>query len=211
MSDQNERGIWAPYEAFYIEAMLFSTKSAAKSVTVLTECLAQIERWPDDPSLRERDTDAILDNFQNIAIQGAALSRYLWPSKDRGLHRLRARHLRRALGAKRDSPVRNRDLRNQMEHFDERLDLYLDSGIVGNIFPSYIGPFSGNQQVPTHLFRAYYFDTGVFEVLGHRYAMQPIADEIGRIHDALVECTLSGFRLPKSTTPTSGRATTRCC
>lgn len=81
-----------------------------------------------------------------------------------------------------------------MEHFDERLDVYLQKFPVGNIIPSYVGPEPESDGVPNHLFRAYYTDVAVFEVLGEKYALIPIAEEIGRIHDLLMKFSQSGYR-----------------
>jgi hypothetical protein len=36
----------------------------------------------------------------------------------------------------------------------------------------------------------------VFEILGHRYEMQPLVDEIADIHERIVACCRSGSRLP---------------
>jgi len=190
MTDEPLPGIPPPHVAFYIEAMLFCTKSAATSLVSINECLAHLT--PDDPHAIGEDIDTVLDNFYNIAVQGASLSRYLWPSRRREPHLSRGDHLRQRLGVMDDSPLQNRDLRNQMEHFDERLDLYLEDGIVGVIFPKYVGPSLEEEGVPTHLFRAYYVDTSVFVVLGRRYEMQPIVAEIARIHDRLVAHSTPG-------------------
>src|SRR3546814_2786138 len=93
----------------------------------------------------------------------------------------------------------NRALRNSIEHFDERLDLYLQDGIVGYIFPSLILPEPEDSDVPHHIFRAYYLKEGIFQVLGERYEIQPIVDEVARIHDLLVKFDRNGgvFRSSK--------------
>ena len=97
----------------------------------------------------------------------------------------RAEELRAAYNVKAESPLKDRDLRNQLEHFDEKLDDYLKEGIVGYILPEYVGPSLERNGVPGHLFRAYYLDEGVFEVLGKQYKVQPIADEVMRLHNLL--------------------------
>ncbi len=42
MNDGSDRGIWAPYEAFYIRAMLFNTGSAVFSIESVSTALEQI-------------------------------------------------------------------------------------------------------------------------------------------------------------------------
>lgn len=90
------------------------------------------------------------------------------------------------------SPLVNRGLRNSIEHFDERLDLYLQGGMVGYIFPSLILPEPEDSEVPHHIFRAYYLKEGLFQILGERYEIQPIVNEMARIHDLLVRSDGNG-------------------
>jgi hypothetical protein len=77
-------------------------------------------------------------------------------------------------------------LRNRIEHFDELLDKYFtEKPIAGHIFPEYVGMSPSEDGVPKHVFRAFYLDTGVFEVLGHRVEMQPLVDEIVDVYSRL--------------------------
>lgn len=50
--------------------------------------------------------------------------------------------------------------------------------------------------MPTHLFRAYYTDIGVFEVLGERFEMAPILEEVEELHERLLAAAFNGSRLP---------------
>lgn len=65
-----------------------------------------------------------------------------------------------------------------MEHFDERLDHYLPKLIIGHIIPSYVGPAPEQFEVPQHVLRAYFIDIDTVAILGTRYTIQPIVDEI---------------------------------
>jgi hypothetical protein len=134
----------------------------------------------EDP-LENIDSHAVLDELQNIIAQGAAVSRYFWPAdKD---HEARGRELRQQFKVTEDSPLKSRDLRNMIEHFDEKLDHYLAKGIVGQIIPHYFGPEGRSSDVPRHFFRAYFINVGVFEILGKRYQIEPIAKELWRLHE----------------------------
>jgi hypothetical protein len=183
-------GIWPPYEAFYIEAMLSNTRSTVASLERLNDIIEAIETNTSGDVLDHIDRGGMLDEFQNIVLQAAALSRYFWPP--RSGHENRAAHLRTALGVADDNPLRNRDLRNEIEHFDEKLDTYLAAGISGYILPEYVGPLPESDGVPTHMFKAYYLDAGIFEMLGNRYQIQPLADEILRLHEVLMSCRQGG-------------------
>jgi hypothetical protein len=180
--------VWTPYEVFYIHSMLFNTASAIKSIQYLARC----SKNPALDAFSVGDKD-VLDNVQNIVVQAAAISRYFWPVR-KG-REARAQLLCAACGVKDESTLKNRDLRNSIEHFDEKLDEYLADGIAGYIFPEYVGPEVERAGAPTHIFRAYYTNTGIFELLGKRYNIAPIADEINRVHHRLQQCDASGGRL----------------
>ncbi|HET7584592.1 MAG TPA: hypothetical protein VFK13_06765 [Gemmatimonadaceae bacterium] len=198
MSDQAVRGIWPPHEAFYIEAMLFCTTTAleaAAEVQAALEFGAQhapaSEEWQDSAR-------TIVNGVQTIALQAAAISRYLWPVRTKEPHLSRAHRLRSGLAVSDDSCLRDRELRNTLEHFDERLDEFCQSLIAGVILPTYVGPLNGEPEVPTHFFRAYYTNIGVFEVLGNRFEMTPFLEEIQGLHARLWACGQSGGRIPPS-------------
>lgn len=185
-------GIWPPYEVFYLDSLLYCTNSSLKSVETIRASLARGASLAPESDEWNTQAGAILDGIQNIAIQAAALSRYFWPARNREPHTARAQHLREGLSVQDDSPIRNRDLRNQIEHFDEELDRLCAGGIVGNVFPQYVGPFPGEPEAPRFVFRAYFTDRALFELLGHRYSMQPIVNEILVLHDRLRGCCDSG-------------------
>ena len=198
MAPIDRKGIWPPYEAFYIEAMVFCTTTALQAEARVSQHLELGATFaPESPDWNS-SAYAIVDGIQVIAQQAAALSRYFWPSRSHEPHKSRAIHLRQGLAVSDDSPLQNRDLRNHLEHFDERLDEVATTGLVGVVLPTYVGPRLEDPQVPATLFRAYYTDTGEFEVLGHRFAMQPIADEITLLDARLRECARNGMRLPSS-------------
>jgi len=188
--------IFAPYEAFYIEGMLFCTESALNYADYVSAAIQA------GPGSGYEATDA-LHHLRNIVLQAAALSRYFWPTSKKkaeaARYAARGALLRKALSVADESPLNFKPPhpRNQMEHFDEYLDDYLQRGVVGQIIPYYFGPAFDSQGVPQHFFQAYFTDTGVFEILGERYPVQPIVEELARIHGLLVAASQSGGRLPK--------------
>jgi hypothetical protein len=193
MSTAEARTIWPPYEAFYIRSMMFNAQSARRSITQINAVLHVVaENSPEDP-VSALPVFHLLGELQNLVLQSAALSRYFWPA--RSAHDWRGAQLRRAFGVSDESPLRSRDLRNALEHFDEQLDIYLEKRVVGRVLPEYVGPFVEQEGVPVHLFRAYYVDTGVFELLGKRYEVQPLARELGRIYEELRHMESDGGRL----------------
>jgi hypothetical protein len=190
MSKNEKKEIWPPYQAFYIQSMLFNTEAAFRSVSQVQALMSvTMENSPEDP-YSPLYGGRFLNELQNVVLHAAALSRYFWPvRKD---HHWRGEHLREVFQITEDSALHSRDLRNAIEHFDEKLDTYVEGGIVGHILPEYIGPFSESTGVPVHIFRGYYVDTGVFQLLDNQYEVQPILGEVGRIHEQLKKMDKSG-------------------
>jgi hypothetical protein len=187
------------FEAFYLESMLFNSRSALTSFQQLSDMLAE-GHWAAGDSQTDNRWNEMLDALQNAISKSAALARCFWPVRDgkSGEHKRRGSQLRQAFAVADESPLRGKNLRDSLEHFDERLDRYLASGIVGHVLPSYVGYAPANRDIPLHVFRAYYVDTGVFEILGEQYQIPPLVDEILRLHAILERCIDDEGRLPKS-------------
>lgn len=88
-------------------------------------------------------------------------------------------------------------LRNQVEHFDELLDIYLKGIIIGHIIPNLIEyDDEEDNEVPKHIFKAFYIHPMTFVLLGEKYQLIPIFKELKNIHTLLIQCTNNGYRLP---------------
>lgn len=200
MSEPDKKEIWTPYQAFYIQSMLFNTEAVFRSVSQVQALMAVTsQNNPEDP-YSPLYGGRFLNELQNIVLNAAALSRYFWPVRKN--HHWRGEQLREVFQIDENSALHSRDLRNAIEHFDEKLDTYLEGGIVGQILPEYIGPFSEPSGIPIHIFRGYYVDTGVFQLLDNQYEVQPIIDEVARIHQQLRKMDESGsVFLRKSKSP----------
>jgi hypothetical protein len=181
----NYVGIQPPHFAFYNECIRFHCEAAMTAIDYLVSFIEMTNETNGNYEMDGELTGRILDNLQSILIHAAALSRYFWPSKPgkNKIHEVRGAELRRQFELTDESPLKSRKLRNQLEHFDENLDKYLsEKPIVGYIIPSYVGGKPEGNGVPTHLFRAFYIDVGVFEVLGIEHEVQPIVDEVCKIY-----------------------------
>jgi hypothetical protein len=170
-----------PYRVFYALSISFCTSSAVRSIDAVADVMDHLALVASEAPLDDIDSHAVLDELQNIIVQGAAVSRYFWPSDK--AHEARGRELREQFKVTDTSPLKSRELRNMIEHFDEKLDHYLAKGIVGHIIPHYFGPEDQSSGVPRHFFRAYFINIGVFEILGKRYEIEPIAKELWRLHE----------------------------
>jgi len=196
--------IWPPFEVFYIHALLFNAQAALNSLASVSEAIGDAINGADKDGMNKLDQDWVLNHLQTAVVHAAAISRYLWPAR-KG-HEYRGAALRSALKVVDASPLKNRDLRNQIEHFDEKLDEYLANGIVGIIVPHYVGREPAESEVPGHIFRAFFLDAGVFVLLGQRYDIQPLANELIRVYELLKTMDQQGGRLDL---PTPTKVVTR--
>jgi hypothetical protein len=189
MASPSNFEIFPPHETFYIQSLLFCTESALASATRIGKVLEKHQdgpyEFPPQPALRQ---------LQNIVLQGAAISRFLWPTD--GRFKARGKFLREKLSVNDQSPLRSRKLRNMMEHFDEYLDTHLAGSIAGMFIPDYFGLKPVPDGTPLRIFRAFYTDTAEFEILGETFALTPMVEEIGRLHNLLIDFDEKGSRFP---------------
>lgn len=190
-------GIWPPYQAFYIQSMLFNADSAMRSFARLEKVFASLPEEVTLEDIERLPRRQILNDLQNMVVQAGALSRYFWPVR-KG-HEKRAIELRHAFEMDESSPLLSRDLRNAIEHFDERLDGYVGKGIVGYLFPEFVGPKPSDDGVPGHFFRAYFVDVHRFVLLNEEFDMPPIADELSFIYRSLITMDREGGMLRRVT------------
>lgn len=196
MSDDESWDIFPPFEAFYIEMLLWHTAAAKVSIDAVDQWMKLVKA--EDEKALELKKPQLFGHLQNIIQQAGAISRYFWPSKPgkEAIHERRASRLRMGLGVDDTNPLKVRGLRNGLEHFDERLDLYLTQNFVGEFIPEYIDYVERAQEIPTHIFKAFYVYPIKFVLLGESYKMAPVVNEILRLHRVLEECQAKGCRLP---------------
>jgi len=179
--------IWPPYEAFYIRAMLFDADIA---VAIMEHIEEKALDWRPGGIFKDIGQRDFLASLQILILHGAALSRYFWPvRKD---HEARGEQLRKVFGVDDYSALKNRELRNGIEHFDERLDVFLTGNPVGQFLPEYVGEIPSSAGAPKYFFRAYYPKEKIFELLGVRYQMEPIVEEVLRVHALLMAMDKTG-------------------
>jgi hypothetical protein len=113
----------------------------------------------------------------------AAVSRFFWPPKIAGaLAAFRGEQLRKIYDVDETSALFNRDLRNELEHFDEKLDNWLREIPVGPIIASPV--FADHSIVDEgfgHAFKVVDFNNDVFVILGRKYEFGSICREVVRL------------------------------
>ncbi len=196
-SDEPPFVFMPPFEAFYLISLEFCTNSALESAERLIDLVEKRSSGG-----QEFPPQIALNEVQNIINQGAAISRYFWPSENK--YRARGEALRKAFDIDDSNPLKDRKMRNMVEHFDEYLDDYLRRNFAGHYIPDYFGPDSGEDRGPYKLFRAFFTNTGQFEILGEAFEVQPIVDAISDLHEMLMEAHTNGSRFPNR--PTAPKA-----
>jgi hypothetical protein len=188
--------IFPPFEAFYIEMLLWHATSAKASIETVNRWIDLVRA--DDKKALELEKPQLFGHLQNVVQQAGAISRYFWPSKPgtNSIHENRAIRLRAGFQVGAASPLKLRGLRNGLEHFDERLDLYLTQNVVGEFIPEYVDYVEPKREIPTHIFKAFYVSPMKFSLLTESYELVPVFGEILRLHHLLENCVANGCRLP---------------
>jgi hypothetical protein len=185
------------HEVFYIEMLTYHTTAIVEQTNRINFELNAMTSSNDARESQEK-ANALLNALQEALGHTAAISRYFWPVRKGALHEERGRQLRTVYGVDDTSPLHNRDVRNAIEHFDERLDVFMESFPTGTIYPSYIGSRAKAEAGSIHCFRAYFVDNQVFRILDTEIHMPQILNEIGRIQELLGKQIAVGSRFTSS-------------
>ncbi|MBZ5672320.1 MAG: hypothetical protein LAO04_21690 [Acidobacteriia bacterium] len=194
-------GIHPPYEAFYIRSIAYSA-GRARDAFLRFEAAKAV-----------RDTaDNQVSSIHEALGHATSLSRFFWPSGLRSrssaasekpkaalkkLKDARALKLRNAFDLNDESPLKNRKLRDSLEHFDERLDSYLLKQDCGYFFPdAMIGDLEAADNPVGHLFKLVDPDRACFVLLGEAHYFGALRKEVERIHDLAMTmgCRLRSVR-----------------
>lgn len=167
-------GIQPITEVFYIYSVYYSADRA----------LAALNRfWTAYETTK--DNSEIVSSAQEALTHSAALSRFFWPSPGNKLAKLkeaRAARLRKSFSIDDTFELRNRNLRNALEHFDERLDLFLLKNIAGEMFPTPIVAHHEYAHNETQkFFRLVDPEQMVFVLFGEKFSFGQIMAEVDHI------------------------------
>ena len=164
-------GILPPYRAFYIESILYAS---GRSIAAFSRFSAAVE-------VIASDTEIVASAHEALG-HAAALSRLFFSSDKIPLAHARASTLRKIFSVGDNSPLADRELRNALEHFDERLDAYLLHEIAGVVLP---GPIVDDADLADeelgHVFRLVDPKTETFVLFGSKHKFGNIRREVERI------------------------------
>jgi hypothetical protein len=125
--------------------------------------------------------DVFWASVQNCLTAVANIAKACWGEEDE--HRKERKPLRQSLGIKKDSPLKPLSMRNNFEHFDERIDEWFATSANRIHVDRIIGPANIIGGVSANdMFRV--FDPTTAEVVfwGERYPLKTIMDEVTRLY-----------------------------
>ncbi|MDB5870682.1 MAG: hypothetical protein JWQ07_124 [Ramlibacter sp.] len=178
------------FETFYREAL---SSECIAALRVYEAAGKEVEK-----SNRGEPYDhmGFLTSLQRLVTHAAAISRYFWPAGKNVLHQARGKYLRDVFQMNDSNALHSRALRNNLEHFDERLDKYFQQPVVGYVIPQIVGPrpVPAPGDPPLHVFMAYFTDEDVLRVLDQEINVGSLVDEIAALQNKLQR--ISGGRPP---------------
>ncbi|MET4220208.1 hypothetical protein ABIB00_005436 [Bradyrhizobium sp. LB14.3] len=170
------KGILPMHCVFYERSILYSASRSQKAFM----------RY--DQGLESGATaDEIVSSVHEALSHAASLSRFFWPTRAQGVASSRGEQLRRAFGVDHRSPLYERELRNALEHFDERLDEYLLWNDAGYFFPdARVDTHELADELIGHIFKLVDPSRQIFVVLGQKFYFDPVRREVKRILDLAI-------------------------
>lgn len=179
------QGILPYFEAFYLESIAYTAGRA----------VAAFDRF--EIAAKKGDSkEETVASVQEALTHVAALSRFFWPTRKSALTQARGKRLRARFAIEDGSPLQSRELRNALEHFDERLDKFLVDDHFGYFFPSaMVGDTSLSEETIGHIFRLVDPETLQFVLLGKAYSFKELREIAKTIEFKASEKSQSGGRL----------------
>jgi hypothetical protein len=181
-------GIVPHYEVFYLVSVMYA---AGRADEAFNRYKAALDHEDDD-----LDDALVVASVHEALTHVAALSRFFWPASKKSLPQARGQRLRQAFDIEDDCPLHDRELRNALEHFDERLDEYLIGNLAGNIFP---GPMVDTaalaQDSITKIFRLVDPEWNLFVLLGEQHSFGGVHEMVVDIFNKALEMCDNGGNL----------------
>lgn len=190
---QEQWKIHPPYELFYIECIKTASLNAIKSWEAINEIVS------DEKLLKSNAIDTV-DFAENIVNQAGIISKYFFPPRNEGqknlIHKLRGEKLRDAFKIDDTHILKDRTFRDFIEHFDEKLDLFLNKSVAGNFIPpKAIYWTSKDIDEVTIVFKAYIISEFKFISMNKEISLLTLVKEIYNVYNQCIEFIDNGGRL----------------
>lgn len=185
-----DSGIYPMFEAFYIESILYSA-------TCADQAFGRFDEYKKDAS---KATEVVASAHEALT-HVAAISRFFWPSYSKqnlhyNLSKKRGEKLRKGFNIRNDSALSDRNLRNAIEHFDEKLDAFLLQGNVGYFHPEpIVDKVESVESDLVHVFRFVDPEKEKCILLGQEYSFTSIRGEISHVLNGIERMKNNGWTL----------------
>lgn len=161
-------------DAFLERVYLGQAKQECEACYVAIQAFNQAANGDDDPFIH-----AI-----TFVHRAASISRIFWPpggfkKESRLRSQRRGDHLRSSLKIGADHPIQSRTLRDNFEHFDERLDEWAEESKNKNLVHKFIGPRSAVRGIEDgDIILHYDPTTKIFAFRGQKFDLQALVNGV---------------------------------
>ncbi|QHG91424.1 hypothetical protein CVO_06060 [Sulfurimonas sp. CVO] len=181
----NELGICVvpPLNLFYYYSILYSAECSFKAFEFYESLLTH----------KDVDPIQLVGAVQEAISHAGNLSFYFWNNGNSKMKKEikeyiqnRSSSLRKDFNLKDDSPLKNRNLRNTFEHFDEKVDIFLINNIAGTFIPMpIIGKHTDlEEQQLNKNFKLLDIQDKCLVLLNNKFFFEDIQNEVIKIYDS---------------------------
>lgn len=180
----NERGIGVapPLNLFYYYSILYSAECAFRAFEFYESLL-----------IHKKNIDAtqLVGAIQEAIGHAGALAFYFWNNGNSKMKdeikeytKNRSAGLRNDFNLSDDSPLKDRNLRNTFEHFDEKVDIFLINNLAGTFFPMpIIGKHTDLEEEQLNKnFKLLDIQAKCLVLLNHKFFFEDIQNEVIEIY-----------------------------
>jgi hypothetical protein len=154
-------------EMALVSEIVTQAKFAEKAADQLTNTSDSVEVW---------------GSIQSILVAAANVSKILWPAKKQ--NRARGKHLRDLLGVDDDNLLSDRTFRNHFEHYDERIEKWVESNNSAVYMDSRINPFEPTPlSLPQLFHRSYNPTSKTLSFRGESIDLAAVLAELSKIRE----------------------------
>lgn len=125
-------------EEVYLQELDTQCTFAINAINGLNNVMPRLNAGDVDQPTRNTLHKEVFRTLHSFLIHSSNASKLLWPSSRKA--KPRGAHLRDILNIKDTHPLKNRTLRNHLEHFDERLDDWAETSVNRNYAQDLIMP-----------------------------------------------------------------------
>lgn len=186
-------------KSMYVDEIEDQCEYALSAIKHSDDALQQLKLSTPDADQRRLFYSEVFRNIHSFLTHASNVSRMFWPPIPRKgknqvdkayedklltLDRVvRARALKEEYSLKENNALKNRNLRDHLEHYDERLDHWSKNSKNKNIATTNIGPLGSISPSPDLSDNMRQFDDArkIYRFRGEDYDLQSIADAIGEI------------------------------